>query len=131
MRMQKLTAKQEKFAQAIALDNMSQADAYRAAYDTGKMSEKSIWERASVEANKIKVATRINELRQEAMTDKVMSAQKRREKLTALAESEDAVVAMKAIDLLNKMDGEYVQKLQAEVQTETTINIELVDDDAG
>lgn len=127
--MQKLTARQEKFAQAIALDDMNQTDAYKAAYDTSRMGDDTIYVKASNLAKSDKVAVRIAELRKEAMTPKVMSAQKRREKLTELAESEDPNISMKAIDLLNKMDGEYVQKVQAGVQTETTINIELVDDD--
>lgn len=107
----KLTAKQEKFAQAVALEDMNQADAYRSAYDTSRMTDESIWVRASELANNVKVAVRIKELREQALTPKVMSAQKRREKLTELAESEDANVAMKAIDLLNRMDGEYVQRI--------------------
>lgn len=127
--MQKLTAQQEKFAQAIALEDMNQADAYRSAYNTSKMTDKSIWEKASELAANVKVKARVAELREKAMTPKVMNAQRRREKLTELAESDDPNVSMKAIDLLNKMDGEYVQKIAAEVQTETTINIELVDDD--
>ena len=109
--MAKLTAQQEKFAQAIALEDMTQADAYRSAYNTARMTDKTIWERASVLANDSKVATRVAELRKEAMTPKVMNAQKRREKLTELAESNDPNVSMKAIDLLNKMDGEYVTKI--------------------
>ena len=127
--MQKLTAQQEKFAQAIALEDMNQADAYRSAYNTSRMSDEVIWVKASELANSGKVAVRIAELRQEAMTPKVMNAQKRREKLTELANDEDPNVAMKAIDLLNKMDGEYVQKIAADVQTETTINIELVEEE--
>jgi hypothetical protein len=62
------------------------------------------------------------------MTPKVMNAQKRREKLTELAESDDPNVSMKAIDLLNKMDGEYIQKVEADVRQEFTINVELVDE---
>lgn len=124
-----LTAKQEKFAQAIALEDMSQADAYRSAYDTSKMGDDTIYVKACNLAAQDKIAVRIAELRKEAMTPKVMNAQKRREKLTELTTHEDPNVVMKAIDLLNKMDGEYVQKIAAEVQTETTINIELVDDD--
>ena len=63
------------------------------------------------------------------MTPKVMSAQKRREKLSDLAENaEDPNVAMKAIDLLNKMTGEYVQKVETEFKNAVSINIELVDD---
>ena len=54
-----------------------------------------------------------------------MSVTKRAERLSELAESSDPNVQMKAIDLLNKMTGEYVQKVAAEVDTEFTINIEL------
>jgi phage terminase small subunit len=126
--MQKLTAQQEKFAQAIALENMNQADAYRSAYNASRMGDDTVYVKACNLAKLDKVAVRIAELRQQAMTPKVMSAQKRREKLTELAESEDPNVSMKAIDLLNKMDGEYVQKVEAEVTNAVSINIELVDD---
>lgn len=126
--MQKLTAKQEKFAQAIALEDMSQADAYRSAYDASRMSDETLYVKASELANRDNIAVRIAELRQQAMTPKVMSAQRRREKLTMLANDEDPQVAMKAIDLLNKMDGEYVQKVEAEVKNAVNINIELSDD---
>ena len=58
-----------------------------------------------------------------------MSAIKRKEKLSVLAESDDPNVAMKAMDLLNKMDGEYIQKVVADVDTTYTINIELTDEE--
>lgn len=124
-----LTPKQEKFAQSIALEEMNQSDAYRSAYSCAKMSDKTIWENASRLMADSKVIARIAELRQEAITPKVMSAQKRREKLTDIAEnSEDPNVAMKAIDLLNKMTGEYVQKVEAAVTNAVNINIELSDE---
>lgn len=124
-----LTPKQEKFAQSIALEEMNQSDAYRSAYSCAKMSDKTIWENASRLMADSKVTARIAELRQEAITPKVMSAQKRREKLTDIAEnSEDPNVAMKAIDLLNKMTGEYVQKVEAAVTNAVNINIELSDE---
>lgn len=126
--MQKLTAQQEKFAQAIALEDMNQADAYRSAYNTSKMADDTVYVKASELAKNDKVAVRIAELRQQTMTPKVMTAQRRREKLTELAQDEDPNVAMKAIDLLNKMDGEYVQKVEAAVTNAVSINIELVDD---
>jgi phage terminase small subunit len=83
--------------------------------------------------NNDKVATRLSELREQLIKPTIMSAQSRLEWLTELIanEEEDAHVKLKAIDIMNKMQGEYVQKIAAEVQTETTINIELVDDDAG
>ena len=124
-----LTAKQEKFVQSIVLDNMNLSDAYRSAYNADKMSDKTVNEKASLLAGEDKIWARILELRQQAMTPKVMNAQKRREKLTELANDEDPNVAMKAIDLLNKMDGEYIQKVEAEVKNALSINIELVDEE--
>lgn len=124
-----LTAKQEAFVQNI-IQGMSQADAYRSAYPNQRMSDKTIWESASKLMANPKVITRLTELREQLANEKIMSAQKRMEWLTGLIKSDDASNAdkIKALDILNKMDGEYVQKIQADVQTETTINIELVDD---
>ena len=108
---------------------MSYSDAYRAAYNTEKMTDKSINEKASLLKDNDKVRSRINELRAEIDSPKIMSATKRAEMLTAYAESGDPSVALKAIDLLNKMTGEYVQKVVADVDTSYTINIELSDDE--
>ena len=125
-----LTAKQEKFVQNI-IEGMSQADAYRSAYDTSKMMDKTIHERASVLASNSKVKARLTELRDRLANEKIMSSQKRMEWLTSLIQDNDAsnTDKLRALDILNKMDGEYVQKIAAEVQAETTINIELVDED--
>ena len=127
-----LTAKQEKFVQNI-IAGMNQADAYRSAYDASKMTDKTIHERASVLASQDKIRARLKELRDKLATEKIMSAQKRLEWLTELIMGDEASNSdkLKALDIMNKMDGEYVQKIAAEVQTETTINIELVDDDEG
>jgi phage terminase small subunit len=57
-----LTAKQEKFCQGIA-DGMNQTNAYRAAYNTGKKSNKTTWEAASRLAENSKVNARIAELK--------------------------------------------------------------------
>ena len=125
-----LTPKQEKFVQGI-IEGMSQADAYRSAYSTKNMSDKTIWENASRLMADSKVQARVKELREQLTNELIMSAQKRLEWLTGVIQNKEESTSdkLKAIDLMNKMQGEYVQKVQAEVQTETTINIELVDDD--
>jgi phage terminase small subunit len=124
-----LTAKQEAFVQNI-IQGMSQADAYRSAYDTKRMTEKTVWESASKLMANPKVTTRLTELREQLANENIMSAQKRMEWLTRVVKDdyEKTENKLKALDILNKMDGEYVQKIAAEVQTETTINIELVED---
>jgi len=57
-----LTAKMEQFAQAIA-GGMNQSDAYRAAYTSNGMSQKTIWERASRLASNCKVSARLAALK--------------------------------------------------------------------
>ena len=125
-----LTAKQEKFVQNI-IEGMSQADAYRSAYNTQTMTDKTVHEKASLLASQDKVRARLTELRDKLANEKIMSAQRRLEWLTELIQNKEASNSdkLKALDIMNKMDGEYVQKIAAEVETQTTINIELVDDE--
>ncbi len=125
-----LTPKQEVFARKV-VEGMTQADAYRSAYSCKRMTDKTIWENASRLMADSKVQARVKELRDKINDEAIMSAQKRLEWLTRVIQDEEESTGdrLKAIDLMNKMQGEYVQKIAAEVQTETTINIELVDDD--
>ena len=62
----KLTDKQEKFAQGIA-KGLTQADAYRDAYDCENMKPESIWCNASQLASDTKVMQRIDELKERAL----------------------------------------------------------------
>lgn len=57
-----LTAKQEAFAQAV-VSGMSQADAFRAAYNHGGMADKTIREKASRIMADPKISGRVHELR--------------------------------------------------------------------
>lgn len=123
-----LTPKQEKFVKSIVLDGMNYSDAYRNSYNTKGMSDKTINEKASLLKDEDKIRARIKELSAEIDSPKIMNATKRAEKLSTLAESDDPNIVMKAIDLLNKMTGEYVQKIVADVDTDVTISIELSDD---
>lgn len=107
-----LTPKQEQFAKNIALEGMNCSDAYRNSYSCKRMSATTINNEAWKLMQNHEITTRIQELAEKAQTPLVMSAQQRREKLTTLANDEDPNVAMKAIDLLNKMDGEYVTKVE-------------------
>lgn len=111
-----LTPKQEKFAQSI-VEGMSQADAYRSAYSTKRMADKTIWENASRLMADSKVKARVQELRDRIATDSIMTAQERLEWLTELIKNteEGTTDRLRAIDIMNKMQGEYVQKVEANV----------------
>jgi phage terminase small subunit len=142
-----LTAKQEKFCQSI-IEGMSQADAYRTAYSAKRMSDKTIHEAASRLMRDGKISARVDELRSNLVNEKIMSAQERLELLTRIARGEEpekivqfvdgepieleAPASLKtrreAIDTMNKMTGEYVQKVVADVDTTFNITVELSDD---
>ena len=125
-----LTAKQEKFVQNL-INGMNQADAYRNAYSCNNMSDSTIWSNASRLAADSKVSARLSELRDRLAKPSIMTAQKRLEWLTEIinSEKENTGDKLRAIDLMNKMQGEYVQKIEAEVTKEVNINIELSDDE--
>ena len=142
-----LTAKQEKFIQNI-VKGMSQREAYKDAYDTSNMSEGAIDVEASRLMQNPKVALRQKELVDAIAKLSIMSAQERLEYLTEVvkgiqcekvvqiiegeAVEVDVPTSIKnrlsAIDLMNKMQGEYVQKIEADVNSEVTITIELSDE---
>lgn len=142
-----LTAKQEQFVKSI-IDGMSQADAYRSAYDTSRMTDKTVHEKASRLMSDDKVRARLQTLRDQMMTPSVMSAQERLEYLTRVVkgvETEEVTeyedgemvklhnpasirVRLNAIDLMNKMTGEYVQKVEANVSYEDSLR-KVVDED--
>ena len=125
-----LTAKQEAFVHNI-IQGMSQADAYHSAYPNQRMSDKTIWESASKLMANPKVNARLTELRNELAKPAIMSAQERLEWLTQLIKSENETTTdkLRAADIMNKMQGEYTQKIEAEVKNDVTINIELSDDE--
>lgn len=63
MSSQTLTAKQEAFAQAVA-SGMTQADAYRSAYDAENCTDKSVIEIASQLMRDLNVSSRVSELKE-------------------------------------------------------------------
>ena len=109
---------------------MSQADAYRSAYPNQRMSDKTVWETASKMMSNPKVITRLTELRNELAKPSIMTAQQRLEWLTKVVNdnSQSMVDRLRASDQMNKMQGEYVQKVEAEVKNAVNISIELSDD---
>ncbi len=124
-----LTANQEAFVKNI-IEGMNQADAYRSAYPKQRMSDKSVWETASKMMKNPKVVSRLTELRNELAKPSIMTAQQRLEWLTGVINNaeEGTSEKLKAIDIMNKMQGEYTQKIEANVTNAVNINIELVDD---
>ena len=108
-----LTPKQEVFVRKI-IEGMSQADAYRSAYSSKNMSDNAIYREASLLLGNPKVAQRLSELRDQLAKPSIMSAQERLEWLTERIADKavDINAKLKAIDIMNKMQGEYVTKVE-------------------
>ena len=127
-----LTQKQEKFVQNLII-GMSQREAYKNSYNASNMADDTIDNKACNLFKQDKIRTRYEELigiLNEKNTEKaIMSAQERMEFLTDIIkekEQEDLIMnglpvgkkvadlntKLKALDILNKMSGEYIEKLK-------------------
>lgn len=112
-----LTAKQEKFVQNI-VKGMSQIDAYKDAYNAGRMTDNSIYREASLLMSNPKISQRHKELAAETESKTIMSAQERLEWLSGIIKSNEETTAdkLKASDQMNKMQGEYITKIEGDVK---------------
>jgi hypothetical protein len=119
----------ETFAQEIALGK-SQRKAYRSAFPKSvNWKDETVDSKASLLAKNDKVLARIQELQEESTSKAIKTAIQRKEWLSSIIDSEeDTAIKLKACDLLNKMDGEYTTKIEADVNTDININIELIDE---
>jgi phage terminase small subunit len=81
----KLTAKQEKFCQGVA-DGLTLSDAYRAAYDCSRTTDKSVCEGAARLMADTKVSARTAELRASLAEKRLWSREKSAEALVKVVE---------------------------------------------
>lgn len=99
-----LTSKQEDFAQAIA-DGMTQADAYRAAYDTKRMKDSSIHCNASKLMADAKVAQRVAALKAKMAEKALWTREMSVKALVGAYKEGNASVKVSAVKELNVMHG--------------------------
>lgn len=105
-----MNRKQEIFCEEFVKSGNA-AEAYKlAGYKAS--SAKSAANSASRLLENVGICNRIAELREKAEDEKIMDAKQRRIMLSEIAKSGKAIVAIKAIDTLNKMDGLYINKTQ-------------------
>ena len=82
-----LTPKQEKFAQLVAWDGLSQTVAYRQVYATGNMKPETVWNNAYVLMQHNDVSARVAELRQPLEAQAVVSTNETLTILKGIAEN--------------------------------------------
>ena len=110
-------AKHEAFVQAL-LSGKSQRVAYREAFPNAEnQKDETVDNKACKLANTDEISTRLQELQEASANDIILDRQGRMIILTQIALDEELFPKprMQAIDLLNKMDGQYVQKIEATV----------------
>ena len=123
----------EEFAQGIA-NGLSPVAAYRAAFPNSlNWQEASVETRANETLNDPKVKDRIDELN-DASNPSILSRHDRMVLLTHIALNEEQPIRqrMNAIDLLNKMDGDYIKKVEATITQDfasTASDIEAILDE--
>lgn len=133
-----LNVKQEKFVQNI-VKGMSQRQAYKDAYGA-EYDNDAIDSNACDLFNSAKVQERYKELMNKLEDESIMSAKERMIWLSNVIKNKeleedndgfkpaDLNTKIKALDTLNKMSGEYITKVEADVNSDVNINIELSDE---
>lgn len=121
-----LTAKQEAFVQAIA-GGMNQSDAYRSAYNAGKMKPDVVNVKASQLAADGKVSVRVAELREELANKSLWTREQSVAVLAGVVEACDAKHGDKisAVKVLNDMQG-FNAPVKAEVLLNFPRTIQIV-----
>ena len=123
-----LTAKQEAFAQGVA-EGKTLSEAYRAAYDTSRMKDASVWTEASLLMDNPKVVERVSAL-QTAKEEKVLhdSARLRRlvlEKLHKEATTADSdATRVRALELLGKSIAMFTDRVEQDTVERSAADIE-------
>ena len=115
-----LTLKQNKYSEKLAA-GFNQTAAYRTAYNTQNMSQKTVWEESSRLRKHPKVAARILELEAEKDARRRMQALSREDRvlqeLEKIAFGDGPVTGkLKAIELLGKHIGLFTPKDVPEVE---------------
>ena len=112
----KLNARQKSFCEFYVASGNATESAIKAGY-----KEKNARFIGSENLTKTNIKNYIKELQEKAKTSRIMTATERREFLTEVIKNGNEKVQdrLKALDILNKMDGEYIEKMQLSGQVNT------------
>ena len=125
-----MTPKQHLFAREIVLGK-SQADAYRAAYNTLRMNDNSIRREASRLMDNPNVATTVVELQQKAdsavVQERIASREEVLQTLTGYMQSGEPKdsVRLRAAELMGKHYGLFTDRIEAVVPVRSAAEIQI------
>lgn len=121
-----LTPKQEKFCRCI-VSGMSGKDSYMAAYDC--KGDRTAYNEANVLLKRDDISARIAELsipvQNHARNVAISEREKKRAVLWNIIETGTPADQCRALDILNRMDAEYLNVNLN--KTDTTVNLENID----
>lgn len=136
-----LTIKQEKFVQNI-VKGMSQREAYKSSYNAKNMKDDTIDNKACNLFKQDKIRARYEELLKRIEDKAIMTAEERQIWLSKVVKGDIKITReyddeikeyepymsdrLKALDILNKMSGEYTQKIELENEKPFEVNIKVV-----
>lgn len=136
-----LTIKQEKFIQNI-VQGMSQREAYKSSYNAKNMKDDTIDNKACNLFKQDKIRARYEELLKRIEDKAIMTAEERQIWLSKVVKGDIKITReyddeikeyepymsdrLKAMDILNKMSGEYTQKIELENEKPFEVNIKVV-----
>lgn len=110
-----LTPKREAFAQAVA-SGLTQADAYREAFDASRMKPETIQSAASRLMADCKVSARVEEIRKPVVKRAQITLEAHLERLRRLSEAAEAAeqysAAISAEVSRGKASGLYIEKIE-------------------
>ena len=111
-----MTHRQELFIQEYIKTGNATNSAIKAGYS--KKTARSIGQRL---LTFVDIKKKINVLSQKIACNSIMTAKERQEYLTKLINAADVKVSdkLKALDILNKMTGEYIQKVEVNGELKT------------
>ncbi len=108
-----MNERQKKFAEYYAQSGNASRSAVQAGY-----SEKFAGQNADKLLKNTNIAEYIRELTEKAQDERIMTARERQAVLSDIARSGADQDRIRAIDTLNKMSGEYVTKIEGNVNAE-------------
>ena len=122
-----LTAKQERFVQNI-IKGMTQRDAYKDAYNAKNMKDATIDTEACLLLKDPKVSKRYQEILKEMEKTAVMTALEKRLLLKEMVFDKKNSMSdrLKALDIDNKMSGEYIDNLKIESDNTLDVTVTVV-----
>lgn len=109
-----MNERQKKFAEYYAQSGNTVQSAIKAGY-----SENYANANACKLLENVRIAAYIKQLAEKIQNERIMNAKERQVLLSDIAKDDENAPSdrIKAIDTLNKMTGEYITKVQAEVNT--------------